>query len=254
MRSGSFSVLIDGGEERSNSQVFMRHNSQFRIRIGNHGSKRCDATLQVDGKTIMTLRLAAGQVTTVDGPPDGDRGNFTFLATNTEAAAACGASEIKTDDRGLIEVKFVPEKVRTYRPIRKRYVGYNPDDGAKWISSHDDLGGVIRTQHLSSGPRGQSASDFGTTETSCDFDDTPVGGAPSSSFLTRSPQPETQAGIVGLTGEHSQKWIDAGHMELDYSSQVDISLRLVEPVNRPSEQSGPRPLQPRTVPPVASNA
>lgn len=141
MRVGNFSVLIPEGVEKDSGHVQMRHDQVYGIRLGNHGSVRCDAEVNVDGKHVGTFQMYSGQVFTLERPSH-DTGRFTFYKANSEQGESVGAADVSTQERGLISVTFRPEKPR--RILRSR------------------------------GPSGQS---MGSTEPDCNWEQTssPIG-------------------------------------------------------------------------------
>ena len=77
-------------------------------------------------------------------------------------------------------------------------------------------------------------------------DGSPISKGISNEPVSRGVTRGAHAGGTGLSGQSDQQFGTAGHMPLDYTSQVTLSLRLMEfePVNL-----GPRPLSASPVPP-----
>ncbi len=122
MRVGSYSVLIPEGVERETGHVGLSHGKQYTLRLGNHDGRQCDAEVTVDGKVIETFRLYPHQTMTLERSPD-DNGRFTFYSSGTGDAAQAGEFAIAETDKGLIQVRFVPEKRRVERPKTVRPMG-----------------------------------------------------------------------------------------------------------------------------------
>lgn len=209
MRFGNYSVLIPEGLERDSGHVGMDHGRQYTIRIANHGYRQCDADVMVDDKIIGTFRLRPHGTTTLERSPD-DNGRFTFYSAGTSDAAVAGEASIATENKGLIQVRFVPEKPR----LR----------GAE---------SVIRTASLR-GPGGQSVSSDGMARS---FNATAEMGE------------KTCGGITGLSGHSGQQFQSVGAIDRDESDAVTISLRLVTANHgpRPLKSAGVGNAIPRAV-------
>lgn len=111
MRFGNFSVLIPEGSERGEGYVALSHGRQYAIQLGNHSSRRCQAEVSLDGKSIGTFILSGHSSARLERAPH-DTGRFTFYADATAEAEAAGLATISRPDRGLVQVKFTPEKTR----------------------------------------------------------------------------------------------------------------------------------------------
>lgn len=127
MRVGNYSVLVPEGIERDSGHVGLEHGKQYTLRLMNHDHRRCDAEVVVDGKAMGTFRLHGHGQATLERMPD-DHGRLTFYSTGTADAEKAGEAGIATVERGLIQVRFVPEKrpvepIRTVAPIGARPMG-----------------------------------------------------------------------------------------------------------------------------------
>lgn len=222
MRVDKFSARIPEGIEIDNGQVGLAHDTPYSVVLGNHSTRRCDAVLSIDGKEIQTFRLHGWETMTIEGPP-GDGGRFTFYRANSGAGVAAESYAVDLADRGLLTVRFRPEKPKPVRP-RAMYLaskGFDPN-----TDTIRPRGGVSR------GAGGQMCS-AGTPE--IDLSD-------------------AEAGVTGLSGHTDQKWNTADPIDHDPDYEVVISLRLVATEQAP--KPGPRPLRAAVVkanpvPPVA---
>ena len=96
-----------GGRERANCpEVEMRHGQVYQLALTNHGTRRCDATVQIDGKAVGNWRVPAGQLIVLERPPD-QPGKFTFFILGTTEAQTTGIRDNAM--LGVIEVTFTPE-------------------------------------------------------------------------------------------------------------------------------------------------
>lgn len=111
MRFGNYSVLIPEGSERGEGYVALSHGRQYAVQLGNHSSRRCQAEVSLDGKSIGTFVLSGYGTARLERAPH-DNGRFTFYADDTTEAEAAGLATISQPDRGLVQVKFTPEKSR----------------------------------------------------------------------------------------------------------------------------------------------
>lgn len=207
MRVGNFSVLIPEGSERESGHVGLDHGKQYTVKIQNHDWRQCDAEVQIDGKSIGTFRLSGHGQIALEHSPD-DHGRFTFYKSDSADGQAAGAADIGRPDRGLVQVRFVPEKRRP----RGRDWGIGILRGAGGQS----MRGPEATYSASVGSRGISSS-------------------------------RDEEGITGLSGHSDQRFIEVGEIDRDEDESVLISLRLVVAHNGPrplkarSAQANPVP-------------
>lgn len=206
MRVGNFSLLIPEGVEKDSGHIALPHGKQYTLKAGNHAGSRCDAEVSIDGKKIGTFRLDGYDYLTLERSPD-DSGRFTFYADGTADAERAGVAAVAVPDRGLIQVKFVPERYRE-RVVRP----------------------AAMTRSVG-GPRGQSLG--GEEYTS---DRLLVEGSAPHSFGTRSVE-KTTGGITGLSGHSDQQFTAVGRIDRDEDQAVTISVRLI------LRDDGPRPLK-----------
>lgn len=203
MRVSNFSLLVVGGREISSGHVLMQHGSQYTLRLGNHGHRRCDAVVSIDGKDIGTYRICRDRFIVLERSQT-DNGRFTFFSVNSAEASDSLAYMIPTDDRGLIQVRFRPEKHQLSSLIRRdvvvnldvpTYDDVRPRDGRCWKNGPaENLSSTIRTKSM-------------------------------------------EAGITGLTGASDQQFVTVEDIEWRPEDEVVISVRLV------GEARAIRPLQ-----------
>jgi hypothetical protein len=197
MRVGNFCLLIPEGRERDSGHVELAHGRQYTLRLTNQWyDRRCDADLSVDGKPVGCFRLHAGETMALERPSH-DTGRFTFYRAGTVEAGQAGEANVGAADRGLVRVRFTPERRRERKA---------------------DTGGILRS--MSVRPMSMDPGYWGgTTETSiadgasCGI---PMGAA---------------AGVTGLSGHSGQTFTTVGPLDYDATEEVVITLRLVAPVD-----------------------
>lgn len=219
MRIGNFSVLIPEGREHGSGHVALPHNTQYVIRLGNHSSPRCDATVEVDGKEVGSFRIN-GYGNLVLERSVNDTGRFTFFRADSTEGASAGAGEITADLRGLIKVTFRPERYANPVPrvggMHLCNAGGTPRMGG---AGGQSVGGWS-TQQYGEMLRGVEKTCGGILPTNqCDMGGSY--GAPAGAA----------AGVTGLTGSSNQTFYEVPNLDYDQAGEVVISLRLVEATN-----------------------
>ena len=205
MRVGNFSVLIPEGRERESGYVQLNHGTQYSLHLGNNDhSRKCDATVFIDGKEVGAWRINAGQNIWLERPVN-DTGRFTFYRSDSQEAGQSGVGNIAVESRGLVQVTFRPEKA------------YIP-----------------RGQHVNStrrgGPCGQS---MGSMEREVKTS----GGILRTMGI--SPQNYMDSGMTGLSGQSNQQFNTVAPLIYDPTEETIINIRLVSLVG----QDQPRELQ-----------
>jgi hypothetical protein len=114
MRVSNFSVLVQPSSERDSSHVEMTHGQVYKIKLGNHDHRRCDAEVKVDGKSVGAFRVNGCDSIVLERPSH-TTGCFTFYRVDSQEAQSANLSGVSRDDLGLVQVIFRPEKV-PYRP------------------------------------------------------------------------------------------------------------------------------------------
>jgi hypothetical protein len=206
MRVGNYSVYIPEGVERESGHVALDHGKQYQLRLVNHDYRQSDAEVTIDGKVIGTFRLYGHGSVTLERSPH-DNGRFTFYTSGTKEAVLAQEGAIHDDNKGLIQVRFVPEKYRKAVPVA-RGMGMRP------MGMTGGYEGYERYEATSGGQLRSSASSFSDQEE------------------------KTAGGITGLSGHSDQRFVDVPGIDLDDTAAVLISIRLV------TANTGPRPLQP----------
>lgn len=97
--------------ETSEGHVRLHHGQHFTVQLHNghrnyNGSMPCDAEIILNGKSVGTFRISAGQTITIERPSN-DTGAFTAYNEDSNEAASIGIDR-NSQSLGLIEVKFRP--------------------------------------------------------------------------------------------------------------------------------------------------
>lgn len=176
MRVGNFSLMIPEGTERDSGHVEMAHGRQFTVLARSHVPHRCDAEVSIDGKEVGVFRLEGRGTLYLERPPN-DQGRFTFYTAGSGEAEAAGEAKVKADDRGLVRVRFVPERPR---PVVMRTTSFK-----------------LRT---CAGPGGQSMSMFSSdAEEKTSGGITGLSGHSGQQFHTVGPIDRDEANAVTIT-------------------------------------------------------
>lgn len=202
MRVGNFGLQVLGGQEVDSGHVRIPHGTQYQIQLSNyeHG-RRCDATVTVDGKEIGAFRLNAHETITLERGTE-ETGKFTFFETGSAEEKAAGGADVKTDDRGLLQVVYRPEKA--YRPAPPKYSTTTRGPGGQsvggWSADTGGAGETLLRCIPQNSVQPQGLHEFGET---------------------------TKSGITGLTGHSNQKFHEVPNLDYADGEDVTISLRLV---------------------------
>lgn len=218
MRVNNFSLLIREGREVDSGHVHIPHGKQFTLTLGNHDNRRCQAVVTMDGKEIGSFQLTAGQRWSIEHPVN-DPGKFTAYKAGTEEAVKAGEANISVDMRGLIEVKFTPEKrvdylntLRALTPeLQPNYIGGSPPN-TPWKR------GPVPSYPYHPGVPGPGIT--------CSTD---------SNRLLASNSTAVAPAITGLSGHSTQRYTDVPALDLDTDSLVTITLRIVATDDGPRE-------------------
>jgi len=109
MRFGNYSLQVPQATESGEGYAHLTHGQKFTIKAGNHFHRRVDAAVRVDGKSVGTFRIEPNRTLVLERP-ENDSGMFTFYRVGSADASQAGESGIAIDDRGLVQVTFMPEK------------------------------------------------------------------------------------------------------------------------------------------------
>ena len=107
MKKGDFELcIVNGLETPGTNEVEMRHGQVYQLALSNHGLRRAEASVAIDGKKLGAWRLSAGQTIVLERPVD-QEGRFTFFRLDSTEAKA--ANIPKDADAGSIFAAFWPE-------------------------------------------------------------------------------------------------------------------------------------------------
>jgi hypothetical protein len=238
MRIGKFELSIEDSQGRvlpgdENGYVVLRHGEHYSLVLGNHSGGRAALYAKLDERDISggeaqgKIMIRPG-VTKLERIP-GDHGRFTFYTAGSDEAAAAGEAALTKDDKGIVQVKFVPER-RQVMP--QDYVPGDLDDLV-------DMGG-FRSPGMGSGPATLGGDIYGGAAKGT------VRSLPGEG--TRGNE-SYGAGMTGLSGHSSQQFHTASPIDEDPERAVTVTLRLV---HDKTATDGPHPLPGRagnSVPP-----
>lgn len=160
MRVGNYSLMIPEGRERDSGHVSLEHGKQFTIVIGNHSySRTCRAEVSLDGKPIGAFVLYRMDTAVLERAPH-DNGRFTFYADASAEAAAAGIATVANTDRGLVQVKFSPEKRRLVLTSAKSLSRGAGGQGMGYAPQSAAFGGEEKTSGGITGLSGHSDQRF----------------------------------------------------------------------------------------------
>lgn len=192
MYLNDFSVRIPQGTETPGGYVELEHDTRYTLVLRNNRNTQCDARVEIDGQHVGTWRLYSHQSITLEHPASDD-GHFTFYKLGTKEARQSNLNGSNAN-LGLVKVTFTPEKeeirIKDFQPWATTYT-----DASQWAyttSSSATSKGLVSTNY---------ASESGASMHS--------------------------AGGTGLSGHSSQQYGYASSIQLDYSQQTVIHLRLV---------------------------
>jgi hypothetical protein len=108
-----YSISIIGGKKQEDGYVSMKHLQNYKIKLANHHSERCQATLKVDGIHMGNFIINSYDTIIIERPVQSQK-QFKFVLTDT-IQSHIGGIESGNYFNGLIEVRFIPEKQLYYR-------------------------------------------------------------------------------------------------------------------------------------------
>lgn len=197
MRLEEFEVLVNGKAGGFDGYINMEHQEEYAITIKSYSSKRCDVNIRVDGEDIGTFRLNAWGSASIERPAHTAR-KLTFLKTSSSEARGV-AKGVVSNDRGLIEVCFRPEKERSKRwPIRPLISG--------------------------GGATGQGMSDY--SYGSSDIETTQC-AYPINATMDSRQTSGLESGVTGLGEQSDQSFFEVEDLSTNPNDWVTINLRLV---------------------------
>jgi hypothetical protein len=92
----------------------LSHGDNYKLKLFNHRSTKCDADVSIDGEHIGTWRINPHDHITIERPTSINR-KFVFLRENSGSARRAGIKSGKGLN-GLVEVKFTPETDKYFHP------------------------------------------------------------------------------------------------------------------------------------------
>jgi hypothetical protein len=219
MRIGDFRLAIKDSsgqvhEGDENGYVVLRHGEHYTIVLGNDSAGKAVVYGKIDevdwsgGDAGDKFQLRPYGTFNIEHPAC-DNGRFTFYATGSDEAAAAGEAAVAKEDKGIVQVTFVPER-RQIQPTHDDF-GYG---GAYRGGPVMRGGGATRGGEMFGGPES-----FGSTR----------GGG------TKG----LGSGISGLAGHSDQQFQQVSGIDEDRDREVTITLRLV---HDKSVTYGARPL------------
>jgi hypothetical protein len=105
--SDGFELCVGQGVHLSGGHVRLEHQAFYTLRLFNHRSTRCNASVLIDGKEVGVWRIEPHSIIELERPV-GDVGRFTFYRLGSAGAAAAGL--VASEQTGLITVVFIPER------------------------------------------------------------------------------------------------------------------------------------------------
>jgi hypothetical protein len=267
--------------EDENGYVYIPHNTQYVLNLRNTSKRQCEAEVTLDGKHVGTWVLGPKSSVTLERPAN-DHGRFTFFESGSQEFKDAAGKAVSKDLRGLISVKFMPERkaqarpINPYpRPIRPPYIPYEPPYvpwPAPWQPYDPWRPGrrmppIIYGQNTTTA--GPNNNGTGTSWTHvANLEDAKVGNSTIGYMQTNS-VPESaslketlkrrresgiggqsaKAGVTGLSGNSNQQYNIVNGLNLDHSRAVTINLRLV---SKNVKENRVRPLAPvsNNIPPA----
>jgi len=118
MQLNHFSLRIPEGNELPSGHVELPHKQEYSILIHNYRDVDCIAQVYVDGKDVGRFHIKAKSNLRVEHPENCNR-RFLFLKADTDAARDADGDSVQGNDRGLVQVTFLPVK----RGIEKSEIG-----------------------------------------------------------------------------------------------------------------------------------
>lgn len=90
----------------------LEHNTDYKVKLINNSSARCNVELSIDGEMIGKFRLNAFSQGLIERPVKNNR-KFVFVKENSYEANM-GDVDVGASKNGLVEAKFIPELYNKY--------------------------------------------------------------------------------------------------------------------------------------------
>lgn len=177
---------------------------EYRVRMSNNSGLRVNATLKIDGEIMGTWRIEPFSDVAIERPAHTDR-KFVFVKEDSREARMGDVTRGKYEN-GLVEVTFVPEKIREYhrrcyQKEKRSLAGYvTPLSPANYMYSMDMDQSTPALQSCNS-------SSNATRNMGADY--------------------EFASGATVLGEDSNQSFTDADYMIEDASRQITKRVRLV---------------------------
>jgi len=118
-----YSLTIIGGRIQPQGLVSMEHLQNYKIKLVNHHSERCQATLKIDGHHIGNFIINPYDTIIIEGPVHSPK-KFKFVLTDT-VESHIGGIESGNYFNGLVEASFIPEIPLYFNQVKQ--VKYDSD-------------------------------------------------------------------------------------------------------------------------------
>jgi hypothetical protein len=112
MRIGSFELGVVGKVETAEGFVPMLDKETYKLKLGNHSGEYVNIYVSIDGLSVGEFQLRPYQVAELERPISAAQ-LFNFFSSGSSEAQAVGEAAIGKSDKGLVQVRFVPEKQYT---------------------------------------------------------------------------------------------------------------------------------------------
>lgn len=106
--SSDYSINITHGLHKPNRYVEMKHGTQYGVTMKNNTSKRCQASLSIDGEHIGDYIIDKYASITIHRPLHSHK-QFTFYRSDSDCSFHSGIIPGRRQN-GVVEVTFIPER------------------------------------------------------------------------------------------------------------------------------------------------
>jgi hypothetical protein len=217
-----YGLRIEGGRPDSNGYVVMEHGQCYKVILENKTSKKCQASLKIDGNHIADYIMSPYQTIHIERPVDSFK-KFTFYRADASYPLSSQTGIIAGKyENGVVEATFTPEKefnydipiVALYDYSKPQYPYSNPysdpysnpysNPNYKFESDNFDDSDILYNSHCHSNTSQlksfcqRNASNYNYVE-----------------------------GGTALSGHSNQHFQTARGLNLDNFKQVTLSIRLV---------------------------
>lgn len=126
------SGAVSSHTENGHRYVPLKHSTEYKVRLTNPTSTRCNVVLSIDQKTMGKWRINPYSSIVLERPSDSSR-KFIFVKENS-FEAGMGGVRSGSFSNGLIEAKFIPE-----REVVHEYSALRNSLGASACFSNDEI-------------------------------------------------------------------------------------------------------------------